>query len=236
MKQSIILAIIAILLSCQDEKVDAQVENIEKCPVTNENKIKDLKFYPKAFQDTLTINFQNASYELQWFRAETLTFAPTPKGNIKYQLNKRITSFGDGKSTLDGYVPGDLVCLITLYYPSDSVYFNNNSYLKKYQTKNSDTPNNQSENQLVFRKQCPFNLYLELTKTNGEKYKSVDRDSSTSHFFQIDSIKYVKDEDDKYQHAPFKVYAHFKTLLVDANNKQELITGELKVQLETNIK
>lgn len=234
MKQSMILVAIAILLSCQDEKVDALVENIDKCPLTNENQIKDLKFYPIAFEDTLTINFQNSRYELRWFRVEVISFAPTPKGNIQYQLNKRITSFGDGNNLGGGYVPGDVVCLVTLYYPSDSAYFNNSAYIKKYQIKNSDTPNNQSENQLVFRKQCPFNLYLELTKTNGEKYKSVDGDSSLSNFFQIDSIKYVNN--DNVARAPFKIYAHFKTLLVDANNKQELISGELKMQLETDIR
>ncbi len=214
MKQAIILAITLILLSCEGEKIDKN----EKCPLVKTNGINGLKFTQTVSQDSLTINFQNSKHEWKGYTAAIIS------KYYDYQLNRRTISFGNGVD--------NRVCAITLYYPGDSSYFNNHSYIGRFQIRDSDTPNDPKIDSLVFVKQCSFNFYLELIELNGEKYKSIDRNSSASDFFQIDSIKYIKR--DKFEFAQYKAYGHFKTLLVDANNKQELITGELKMQFETD--
>lgn len=213
MRQLIALSLAVILLSCEDDKVD----KVQICTLTKANEIEDLKFIQVVNPDSLTINFQNSTHELK------VTSASVTEDFYDYALDKRTVNFGN--------TDGNLECSVTLYYPGDSSYFNNNSYIGKFEIRDSDTKDDRTADSLVFAKQCPFNLYLELTKTSGEKFKTVDRTDLSANVYQIDSIKYVKR--DKFEYAQYKVYGHFKTLIVNSSGAEELVTGELRMQFET---
>jgi hypothetical protein len=213
MRQLIILTITMILLSCHEDKVD----KIENCSLSKANGIRNLKFMHIVSPDSLTINFQNVKHELRGYSASVI------ERFYDYKLNRRTISFGN--------IDDNLECSVTMYYPGDSSFFNNNSYIGEFEIRNSDTKNDRTADSLVFVKQCSFNFYLELTKLSGEKFKTVDRTDLSSNFYQIDSIKYIKR--DKFEYSQYKVYGHFKTLIVGSNNKEESVAGELRMQFET---
>ena len=216
MRQFILVTIAAILLSCH---VDT-IEKIESCTLTKGNAIKNLKSIYVVSPDSLTINFENSTYEL-WGYA----FSVTKKG-YNYKINRRTTDFINAN--------GDLECSITQYYPEDSSYFNNGSFLKRFLIMDSETKDDRVVDSLVFVKQCSFNFHLQLTTPSGEKFKTIDRTDRSSNFYQIDSIKYI--DRGQFEYAQYKVYGHFKTSIISGNNKEELISGELRMQFETEKK
>ncbi len=205
-----LLTISLAFLSCHKDKI----EKIEKCSLTKTNGIKNLRSVGVVNPDSLTLNFENSEYRLNG------RFIYVVSKYYNYILNRRSIAFGNDS--------GDLNCSITLHYPGDSSYFNNSSYLTtKFLTKDYDF----TSDSLVYVNQCVFNLYLELTKQSGERFKTTNKSDLTSNFFQIDSIHYIKR--DLFAYAQYRIYAHFKTYIVNAGSKEEPISGNLKMLFET---
>jgi hypothetical protein len=214
MRPVIILTFLSILISCDNEAIKV----IENCQLTKTNKIQALSRVEFGTGDTLQVQLNNVTFNLRLYSVEVT------ERFYDYKLKKRTGVFG---------VPnGDLVCLVTFYYPADSSYFNNNDYINKFGVKDNNSQKDRALDSLAFAKQCSFDLYLEVTDKLGLIYKSQDKDNLSTDFFQSDSIRYINR--DMVDFAQYRVLGHFKTTVIGDNGNVSSISGNLKMTFETN--